>query len=63
MNRLTWSVALKHLDLLLVVRPAEKLSLLDNVLVTLLKSDSADDTEEAAKVEHVVSCRSHHQLR
>lgn len=51
---LTVIVSLKHFHFLLVVRPAEQLALLDDVLIALLKSNSAHHADKALEMEHVI---------
>lgn len=56
---LTVIVSLKHFHLLLVVRPAEQLALLDDVLIALLQPHAAHHADKALEMEHVIQ-RSHY---
>lgn len=50
----TLGIPLKHFNFFLVVRPTKQLSLLNYELVTSLKANSTNDTDEAPQVKDAV---------
>lgn len=60
-GRFTLSITLQHLNLFLVVWPAEQLPLFNDELLSPLKTATTHDTDEALNMKHVIE-RFHDQL-